>query len=102
MRLAPPAKLISLSPRRRSPAGGPRAGLLPIELPQGPFEIGDQFRVGPLARRRARDDYKIRSRPRLARQYLGCNGAQPPLRAVTHHRVADLAAGGETNPHGAA
>src|SRR5438105_11991975 len=102
MRLAPPAKLISLLLGAAHSAGGPRASLLPIELPQGAFEIGDQFRVRPLARCRARDDYIIHSRPRLMRQYLGCDRAQPPLGAVAHHRIADLAAGGETNPHVAA
>src|SRR2546423_3839354 len=102
MRLTPSAKPISLLLGRDRSAWRPAAHLVPLELAQRPFEIGDEFRVNPLARRGARDDYIIGPRPPLARQHLGCDRPQPPLCPVAHHRVADLAAGGETNPHASA
>src|SRR5437762_13940619 len=94
-RLAPPATLISLLLGAAHSSGGPRAGLLPIELPQRPFEIGDQFRVGPLAPCRARHDYIIHSQPRFIRPYPGCHRPQTPPGAVSPPRVAHLAGGRE-------
>src|SRR5437764_15472085 len=102
MRPTPPENPISLLLGRDRWARRPAACLVPLDLAQRPFEIGDEFRVNPLARRGARDDYIIGPRPPLARQYLGCDRPQPPLCPVAHHCVADLAAGGEANPHTAA
>src|SRR5436190_3500260 len=99
MRLTPSEKRMSLLLGRFHSARRPAAGLVPLDLAQRPFEIGDEIRVNPLARRGARDDYIIGPRPPLARQYLGSDRPQPPLCPVAHYRIADLAAGGETNPH---
>src|SRR5947207_10999230 len=97
--LAPSENPISLLLGGAHAARRPAARLVPIELAQRRFEIGDEFRVRPLTRRGARDDYIVGPRPPLARQYLGGDRAQPPLCPVAHYRIADLAAGGETNPH---
>src|SRR5258705_4106307 len=99
IRLAPSEKPMSLLLGRVHSAPQPAARLVPLELAQRRFEIGDEVRVRPLARRGASDDYIVGPRPPLARQYLGSDRAQPPLFPVAHYRIADLAASGETNPH---
>src|SRR5947209_11523268 len=102
MRLTSSEKPSSLLLGRVHSARRPAAGLVPLDLAQRPFEIGDEFRVNPLARSGARDDYISGPRPPLARQHLGSDRTQPPLCPVAHHRVADLTAGGEANPHASA
>src|SRR5438067_8320138 len=99
MRLTPSEKRISLLLGHVHSARRAAAGLVPLELAQRPFEIGDEIRVNPLARGGARDDYIIGPRSPLARQYVGRDRPQPPLCPVTHHCIANLAAGGVTNTH---
>jgi hypothetical protein len=70
-----------------------------IDLAQRRFEIGDEFRIRPIAGHRPGDNDVIDPRPSAARQHLAGNRAQSALRAIADHRVADLSARGETNPY---
>src|ERR1700726_2606449 len=99
MRPAPLRQPISFLLAPSSSAGWAASSLMPIELAQCRFKIGDERRIGSLAGRGAGDDHVIRSRPALARQYCGGHRPQPPFGAVADHRIADLAARTEADPH---
>src|SRR5260370_26760885 len=99
MRPAPLRQPISLLLARSTSAGWAASSLMPIELAQCRFEIGDELRVGSLAGSAAGDDHVIGSRLAPARQHFGCGHPQPPLCPVTDHPIADLAARCEADPY---
>src|SRR5438094_8669902 len=99
MRLTPSERPISLLLGRVHSARRPSGRLVPFELAPRPFEIGDEVRVNPLARRGARDDYIIGPQSPLARRHPGRERAQPLPCPVSRVPLADLAAGGDTHPH---
>src|SRR5690349_18647388 len=80
------------------PGCRPIARELPLDLPQRPREIGDQVGIFPLSGARPGDQHVIRVGAAVAQQYLGGGRAQPPLGAIAHNRVADLATGGKADP----
>src|SRR5438105_5180223 len=98
-RLTPLRKPISLLLAPSGSAGWAACSLMPIELAQCRFEIGDQLPIGSLAGSAAGDDHIIGSRPALVRQHFSRGRPQPPLGPVAGDGVAHPAARGEADPH---
>jgi hypothetical protein len=67
----------------------------PLDPPQRRLEVGEQVGERPFYRCGARDQYVIGALSPSLRQDLGRRFPQPPLGAIAHDRIADLAAGGD-------
>jgi len=69
------------------------------EASQSRFEIGNEFRKGPISRARPGNQHIIGSGLSVRRQNARRCRAHPPLRAVADDGIADFSARGEPDPY---